>query len=263
MVKHWAVHHSKVGSPVFKFRVAKTYRDALSRQVGEAVRIDLRQSVLNSKSEYTRCKLPRLVIDESCFEEREKDIKKLEESCQQAEEERRVLEEQIKQIEVKKRGRLSSSLDQDQQEGRQKKRKYRLLPESWGEKKTEEGNQTQSDRQRFLMDPATPGQVQPLLQPKLMVLTGVKLWATETVRTVVERAWVVILQHQAEDDTLWRMQEDMDKEQESAKIVSIEVEDKSVGVNRQEKSGKITDWVKIFPKVEIMLRKRKQEEEWL
>jgi len=47
---------TKVGSPAFQFRVAKTYRNALSRQVGEAVRIVLRQNFLNSKLEYTHIK---------------------------------------------------------------------------------------------------------------------------------------------------------------------------------------------------------------
>ena len=42
------------------------FQDALTRQVAEAVRIELRgENVLNSKSEYTRCRIPRLVIDQA------------------------------------------------------------------------------------------------------------------------------------------------------------------------------------------------------
>ena len=42
-----------------------SYQDAMTRQIAEAVRIDLRgEDVLNSKSEYSRCKIPRLVIDQ-------------------------------------------------------------------------------------------------------------------------------------------------------------------------------------------------------
>ena len=37
----------------------------MTRQIAEAVRIDLRgEHVLNSKSEYSRCRIPRLVIDQ-------------------------------------------------------------------------------------------------------------------------------------------------------------------------------------------------------
>ena len=50
--------------PRFTFKVVATFHDALTRQVSEAVRIDMRgQGVLNSKSEYSRCQLPRLTID--------------------------------------------------------------------------------------------------------------------------------------------------------------------------------------------------------
>ena len=51
----------------FTMRVMKYYNTALSIQVGEAVRI--RKSggegyILNSKSEYNRCKIPRPIIEE-------------------------------------------------------------------------------------------------------------------------------------------------------------------------------------------------------
>ena len=37
----------------------------MTRQIAEAVRIDLQgEHVLNSKSEYSRCRIPRLVIDQ-------------------------------------------------------------------------------------------------------------------------------------------------------------------------------------------------------
>jgi hypothetical protein len=39
MVKHWIVHHGGVGVPDFRIKVVKTYRDALCRQIGEAIRI--------------------------------------------------------------------------------------------------------------------------------------------------------------------------------------------------------------------------------
>ena len=48
-------------------RVVRSYKTALSRQIGEAVRIHRRGGaglILNSKSEYNRCKIPRLVLEE-------------------------------------------------------------------------------------------------------------------------------------------------------------------------------------------------------
>ena len=48
-------------------RVVKNYRSALSRQIGEAVRIRRRGGagcILNSKSEFDRCQIPRLIIEE-------------------------------------------------------------------------------------------------------------------------------------------------------------------------------------------------------
>ena len=65
MIKHWQEHHGGSGdAPRFHFKLISSFQDALTRQVSEAVRIDLRGGgVLNSKSEYSRCKLPRLTID--------------------------------------------------------------------------------------------------------------------------------------------------------------------------------------------------------
>ena len=50
--------------PRFKFRMVASFQDSLTRQVAESVRIDMRKGrVLNSKTEYSRCKLPRLTVD--------------------------------------------------------------------------------------------------------------------------------------------------------------------------------------------------------
>ena len=42
MVKHWSNHHVGEGNPSFRFNIVKRYKTALTRQVGEAVRIELR-----------------------------------------------------------------------------------------------------------------------------------------------------------------------------------------------------------------------------
>ena len=82
----------------YGMRVRNTFRSALERQVGEAVAIDVEQrkgnNLMNSKSEYNRCQLPRITTKsyKETLEEKEKETA----------EEIRVKEE-IKLIRKKKR----------------------------------------------------------------------------------------------------------------------------------------------------------------
>jgi hypothetical protein len=64
-IKHWVLDHPELDAPPkFKFKVVSSFRYALTRQLSEAVRIELRgEDILNSKSEFNRCKVPRLKID--------------------------------------------------------------------------------------------------------------------------------------------------------------------------------------------------------
>ena len=65
--RHQEAEHGGDGAPKFIMRVVQFSKTALSRQIGEAVRIGRRGGagrILNSKSEYNRCKIPRLVIEE-------------------------------------------------------------------------------------------------------------------------------------------------------------------------------------------------------
>jgi hypothetical protein len=44
----------------------KTFQDPLTRQLAEAVRIELRgEGILNSKAEFSRCRVPRLRIEKA------------------------------------------------------------------------------------------------------------------------------------------------------------------------------------------------------
>ena len=65
LLKHWVTDHPELDeAPKFKFRIVNTFQDPLTRQVAEAVRISLRgDGILNSKTEYSRCRIPRLTID--------------------------------------------------------------------------------------------------------------------------------------------------------------------------------------------------------
>ena len=62
MVKHWLSDHADLPEPPpFRIKVVSSFKDSMTRQISESVRIDLRGGgVLNSKTEYSRCRLPRL-----------------------------------------------------------------------------------------------------------------------------------------------------------------------------------------------------------
>ena len=77
-VKHWVLDHPDLLAPLrFKIEIVRSFQDPLSRQLSEAVRIDLRgEGILNSKGEFNRCKVPRLTIDLEGWKKK----KKLEES---------------------------------------------------------------------------------------------------------------------------------------------------------------------------------------
>ena len=66
VVKHQTMEHGGE-PPEFHMRVVSYHRTALNRQVKEAVRIRRRggaSSILNSRAEYNRCHIPRLVLEE-------------------------------------------------------------------------------------------------------------------------------------------------------------------------------------------------------
>ena len=62
MRKHWANIHGGQ-EKVFKFEILGFFNSPLERQVAEAVRIARTggEKILNSRGEYNRCKLPRII----------------------------------------------------------------------------------------------------------------------------------------------------------------------------------------------------------
>ena len=66
MLKHWLTEHQQLlEPPKFKFRIIRSFQDPLTRQLAEAVRIERHgDGILNSKSEFNRCRVPRLKIDQ-------------------------------------------------------------------------------------------------------------------------------------------------------------------------------------------------------
>ena len=64
-MKHWLTDHREMEEPpTFTYKAVQYFTDPMTRQLAEAVRIDLRgEGILNSKSEYNRCRVPRLRVD--------------------------------------------------------------------------------------------------------------------------------------------------------------------------------------------------------
>ena len=65
---------------LFQFQIIRTYRDCLSRQVSEALKIqNTGDEILNSKNEYASNCLARIVVDMDKYERKKMDRKEEEE----------------------------------------------------------------------------------------------------------------------------------------------------------------------------------------
>ena len=66
-------HENLPSPPVMDFSITAKYRDCLSRQIGEALRIHYSKDViLNSKSEYMSNTISRLTIEKDAWERKER-----------------------------------------------------------------------------------------------------------------------------------------------------------------------------------------------
>ena len=74
IIKHWRLTHpDDLDMPVIKFRITGMFRDALSRQVREALSIFYsKDELLNSKSEYVNNCISRVSVPESDWERKER-----------------------------------------------------------------------------------------------------------------------------------------------------------------------------------------------
>ena len=153
MVRHQLISHGGADPPKFVMRVVSHHRSALERQISEAVRIRRRGgagAVLNSKSEFNRCHIPRLrVEDEEETKRREEQLRKeqVEKEQQLTKEQgawelaRTKLRDQERRNQMRsnhlegRRGAASKRLQDKgaQTPGRSKRaRKYGLIGEDWG-----------------------------------------------------------------------------------------------------------------------------------
>ena len=97
MRKHQELHRDGQHPSRFIMRMVKQSRSALEIQVGEAIRIKRRGeagAILNSKSEYNRCYIPRLQLEDIREEQ-----KREEEQSKEEEELQNILEENFAGLE--------------------------------------------------------------------------------------------------------------------------------------------------------------------
>ena len=167
MVQHSMESHSGESNHAFKFRVVKSFRSALDRQIAEAIRIEMRGSILNRRGEYNRCSLTRLGVDREWEDER---WKKLWERVEMAVDDSKLclLEQQDSQQPGEAKINVSKRL------------KLETGDKVWGE----QVDHCQVQRGRFLMC-GTADEAKPK-QSTLQVLTGLE-WIAYTL--VKEIAW--------------------------------------------------------------------------
>ena len=140
MVRHQSLVHN--GEPAkLTMRVVGSHPSALSRQISGEVRGGL-GSILNSKSEYNRCHIARLRLEEEEEQEkREQEMNKDEEQIgaqsdgEQLKTKRRDKERRKMAVGSRISETGSRKRADQEEEGvarRQKRRKYNLLREAWG-----------------------------------------------------------------------------------------------------------------------------------
>ena len=172
--KHQEADHGGDGSPKFIMRVVKHYKTALSRQVGEAVRIRRRGgagSILNSRAEFNRCRIPRLAIeevDEEQIEEQEnKELREAKEQLEKYErawgEDRTREREQELQKARRRLARIENTVgsrkrEQDssnsKEEAAKKRLKYDVEDESWGEEQRSSTLPEEQEKRKYTKEPA-------------------------------------------------------------------------------------------------------------
>ena len=103
LLKHYLVHHKEIPPEELKFgmRIRNVFKTSLERQIGEAIAIDYEmrkgKRMMNSKSEYNRCTLPRIITKNPKEHLKEENEDK---------EEEEILKSEIRKLRLKKREEL-------------------------------------------------------------------------------------------------------------------------------------------------------------
>ena len=146
MYKHQRLEHNGEQQN-FHFKVVSQHRTALGRQVREAIRIRRRGGaeggVLNSKAEYNRSHIPRLMVE---LEQDEAKRQREEQEQLDKEEMEKILrsmdmtweekKSRTKELQEKKRMRNSEHKEDGAKPKRRRTMQYTLLEEEWGVEKS-------------------------------------------------------------------------------------------------------------------------------
>ena len=136
-IKHLLTEYQDLlATTKFRFSLIQSFKDPLSRQLAESVRIELRgENILNPKSECSRCRVPRLRVDlegwtsrKKVQEASEKTVSSLEEAKERNEDEElcKEAEESLEERDYKRKNENPAD------NRRMKKRKLERLV-GWGE----------------------------------------------------------------------------------------------------------------------------------
>ena len=216
--KHHVLHHGAEGQPTFLLRPVQYFNSALTRQIAEAVLIGRLGEgvVLNSKSEYNRCKLGRLIlgdkttttiITETNHEESTilETINKNQEGWEKGKAKNRRQEE-MKNIQDghqpqhhQKRKQKNTTLQPPPPKRKAKKRIYPLIQEGWGEDEDDLSEKKEDDT--ISPSPGTPPIIEePIQQPNRTVaqntttttpkvMEGQPTTSTTQTTTIKEGCW--------------------------------------------------------------------------
>ena len=158
MLKHSLANHEgeEIKKMEFGMRLVKTHRTAFNRQISESVEIQTQKKehfILNSKSEYNRCALPRLTARMG-----EESYGKMEKEKREEKEAEKQLEQKIKEMRTKRNLEKKKESMQRREETNQlqqpagKKRRLnrheykRVLEEKKEAKKRMEGERAAAER---------------------------------------------------------------------------------------------------------------------
>ena len=72
MVQHWEESYKSENVPPFKFRVVRSFKSALDRQIADKVRIEMKGSLSYRRGEFNMCSLTRLGVDQKWEDQRYK-----------------------------------------------------------------------------------------------------------------------------------------------------------------------------------------------
>ena len=105
IIKHWMLSHQEENEiPQMSFKIKGMYKDCLSRQLGEAMRIFYSSDMLlNSKGEYLSNCVTRLTITETDWESKER--------LRKEEEEDTLEKDRVEKFKVQKTSQLSNPLE--------------------------------------------------------------------------------------------------------------------------------------------------------